>query len=113
MQVDQPVARIARGRQVHLVFVDGGAAGSHLLDERQQGAAERHKIAQQLAPQQHDGRLEEGLRRHVRVSDLAVGGDDDDRQRQRVEHRVRGAVLGAGCVQGRVVHAGVLQANAS
>ena len=32
--------------------------------------------------------LEEVLRRHVGVGDLAVGGDHDDRQRQRVEHRV-------------------------
>ena len=45
VQVDQPLAGIARRAEIDLVFVDRGAARAHLLDERQQGAAERHQVA--------------------------------------------------------------------
>ena len=34
VQIDQPVAGIARRAEVDLVFVDGGAARAHLLDQR-------------------------------------------------------------------------------
>ena len=77
--------------EVDLVFVDRGAAAAHLLDQRQQRAAERHEVAQHLPAQQQHRRLEEGFRRDIGVGDLAVGVDHDDRMRQRVEHRVGGA----------------------
>ena len=50
MQIDQPIAGIAWRAEIDLVFVDGGAALAHLLDQREQGAAERHQIAQQVPP---------------------------------------------------------------
>ena len=85
----------------------GRAAVAHLLDQRQQRAAERHQIAQQLPPQQQHGDLEERLGRDIGVGDLAVGGDDHDRQRQRVEHRVgRCGASARLALQARVVHAG-------
>ena len=45
MEIDNAFARHARRRKVDLVFVDGRTAMAHLLDERQQGAAERHHVA--------------------------------------------------------------------
>ena len=77
--------------EIDLVFVHRGAAMAHLLDQRQQRAAERHEVAQHLPAQQQHRRLEEVFRGDIGVGDLAVGRDDDDRQRQRVEHRVGGA----------------------
>ncbi len=44
MQIDQALAGIARRAEIDLVFVDRGAAPAHLLDEREQGAAERHEV---------------------------------------------------------------------
>ena len=45
VQVDQTFARITRRSQINLVFVDRSPARAHLLDERQQGAAERNELA--------------------------------------------------------------------
>ena len=114
MQIDEPVAGIARRREIDLVFVHRRAALAHLLDQRQQRAAERHQVAQQLPAQQQHRRLEEGFRRDIGVGDLAVGGDDDDRQRQRIEHRIGGAERRqfAGAERG-VAHAAAPQAKAS
>ena len=64
---------------------------AHLLDQREQRAAERHQVAQHLPAQQRHRSLEEALRGDVGVGDPAVGVDDDDGKRQRVEHRVGGA----------------------
>jgi hypothetical protein len=111
MQIDQAVARIARRAQIHLVFVDGGGAAAHLIDQRQQWTAEGHQVAQQMAPQQRNRDFEKRFRRHVGVGDLAVRGDHDHRMRQRIEYRV-GGDRGKG---GRHVetHAGALQPKAS
>jgi len=91
MQIDQSVAGIAWRRQIDFVFVHRGAAMAHLLDQREQRAAERHEIAQHLPAQQQHRRLEEVFRGDIGVGDPALGVDDNDRQRQRVEHRIRGA----------------------
>ena len=82
MQVDEALARIARRAEIDLVFVDRRAALAHLLDQRQQRAAERHQVAQRVPAQQRQRRFEEGFRRHIGVGDLAVGRDHDDRMRQ-------------------------------
>ena len=93
VKIDQPVAGIARRRQIDLVFVDGGAAAAHLLDQRQQRAAERHQFAQLVPPQHGDRGFEEGLGRHIGVGDAAIGCDRDHRQRQRVQHRLGRAAM--------------------
>ena len=77
--------------------IAGGAAGAHLVDQRQQRAAERHEVAQQMPPQQRQRHFEEGFGGDIGVGDLAVGGDDDNRMRQRVEHRVRRRAHKQGC----------------
>ena len=59
VQIDQAVARIARRRKIDLVFVDGRAAAAHLIDQREQRAAERHQIAQHLTAQQRHRDFEE------------------------------------------------------
>ena len=41
MQINQPVAGVARRAEVNLVFVHGGAALAYLFDQHQQRAAER------------------------------------------------------------------------
>ena len=71
-----------------LYSLTGGAGGAHLLDQSEQRTAERHQVAQQMAPQQRHRNLEEGFRRDVGVRHLAVGRHDDDGMRQRVEDRV-------------------------
>jgi hypothetical protein len=52
VQIDEPVARISRGAEVHFVFVDRSTAFTHLVHQGKQRAAERHQIMQQIAPQQ-------------------------------------------------------------
>ena len=52
VQIDEPVARISRGAEVHFVFVDRSTAFTHLIHQSEQRAAERHKITQQIASQQ-------------------------------------------------------------
>ena len=69
MQVDQPLARIARGGEIDLVFVDRRAALAHLLDQRQERRAERHQFAQHVPAQHRDRRLEELFGRHIGVGD--------------------------------------------
>ena len=113
VQIDQPVAGIARRREIDLVFVHRRAAMAHLLDQREQRAAERHQVAQHLPAQQQHRSLEKALRRDIGVGDPAVGCDDDDGQRQGVEHRVGGAQRQVGGTQRGVGHAAALQAKAS
>ncbi len=90
VQVDEPVAGIARRSQIDLVFVDCGAARAHLLDQGEQGTAERHQVAQGLTPQQRQRNFEERFRRRIGIDHLAVRRHDDDGMRQRVEHRICG-----------------------
>ena len=73
MQIDGAVARIARSAEIDLVFVHCGSAGAHLVDQSEQGTAERHQVAQRMAPQQRQRHLEKGFRRHVGVGDPSVG----------------------------------------
>ena len=49
VQVDETVAGHARRRQIDLVFVDRGSARAHLVDQSEQGTAERHEVAQHVA----------------------------------------------------------------
>ncbi len=72
VKIDQPVARIARRAEIDFVFVDGRAAPAHLLDQREQRAAERHEVAQQMAPQQRHRDLEKRLRRGIGVDHFPV-----------------------------------------
>ena len=72
VQIHQPVAGIARRAEIDLVFVDRGAGCANLIDQCEQGTAERHQIAQQMAAQQRHRNLEESFRRHVGISHLAV-----------------------------------------
>ena len=67
VQVDEPFAGIARRAEIDLVFVHGGAAAAHLLDQREQRAAERHEVAQRVPAQQRHRDFEEMSRpRHWR-----------------------------------------------
>ena len=88
VKVDQPVAGIARRAEIDLVFVDRGAARAHLLDQREQGTAERHQVAQQMPPQMRHRDFEKSLRRGIGVGHLAVRRYDDDGMRQRIEHHI-------------------------
>ena len=72
VQVDQAFAGIARRAEIDLVFVDGGAAAAHLVDEREQGAAERHQVAQTMSAQQRQRGLEEGFGGGIGVGDAPV-----------------------------------------
>ncbi len=90
MQIDRTVAGIARGAEIDLVFVDRRTAGAHLLDEREQRTAEGNQFPKQVTAQQRQRYLEESLGGDVGVDHLAVGRDDDDRVRQRIEHRIGG-----------------------
>ena len=51
VQVDQPITGIARRAEVNFVFVHCRTAPTYLLDQYEQGAAERHQLAQQVTPQ--------------------------------------------------------------
>ena len=59
VQVDEALAGIARRAEIDLVFVDRRAARAHLIDQRQQGAAERHEVAQAMTAQQRQRGFEE------------------------------------------------------
>ena len=59
--------------EIDPVFVDGRAAVAHLIDQRQQRAAERHQVAQHVPAQQRDRDFEEGFGGDIGVGDLAVG----------------------------------------
>ena len=73
----------------------GAAALAHLVDERQQRAAERHEIGERMTPEHVGGRLEEGLRRRIGLDDVAIDVDEEDGMRQRIEKRARQAVRAA------------------
>jgi len=89
VQVDQALAGIARGAEVDLVFVDRGAACAHLLDQCEQGAAERDQFAQRMTAQEQQGRFEEGLRRRIGVGDAPVRAHHQHGMRQRIENGIR------------------------
>ena len=52
MKIDLAVAAHPWRAEVHLVFVDRRAAGSNLIDQGQQGTAERHQLLQRLPLQE-------------------------------------------------------------
>ena len=51
VQVDKALTGIARRAEMDLVLVDRRSARAHLFDERQQGASERHEVAQSMTAQ--------------------------------------------------------------
>jgi hypothetical protein len=112
MVVDQPLARIARGRKIHFVFIDRRPAPANLLDEGQKRRPERHQIAQQVAAKHRDRRFEKLLGSDVGVGDLAIGRYHDHRMRQCVQNRIRWGIddRGGGL---RTAHAAAFQAKAS
>ena len=63
VQVDEAFAGITRRAEIDLVLVDRRSARAHLVDERQQGASERHEVAQAMTAQQRQGGFEERSRR--------------------------------------------------
>ena len=63
----------------------GEPLDAHLIDQRQQRAAERHQFLQRLPPQELRRDFEEGFGGDVGVDDLAVGRDQQHRIGQRVE----------------------------
>jgi hypothetical protein len=90
IEIDQPLARISRRREIDAIFIHRRTAIAHLLDQRQQRRAERHEIAQRVAAQQQHRDFEERFGGDIRLGDLAVGRHHQHRVRQRVEHRVGG-----------------------
>ena len=110
MQIDDPLRRGARRAEIDLVFVDGAAALTHLLDQRQQRTAERDEIAQRMPAQQRDRNIEKILRGRVGVADPVVGADDQHGEWQGIEHRLGGAdrrcrIAGAGEAHAAALHA--------
>ena len=89
MQVDQVLAGIARRAEVYLVLIDRGAARTHLIDQREQRAAERHQFAQHMAPQQRQGGVKKRLRRGIGVCDPPVRSHHQHGMRQRIENGIR------------------------
>ena len=85
VQIDLAIAADPRRAQIDLVLVDRRAAAAHLIDQRQQRAAERHQFLQRLALQELRRNLEERFRRHVGIDDLAVGRDQQHGIGQRIE----------------------------
>ena len=82
VKIHLAIAADPRRAEIDLVFVDRRAAGAHLIDQRQQRTAERHKFLQRLALQKLRRNLEKRFRRHVGIDDPAVGRDQQHRVRQ-------------------------------
>ena len=84
----------ARGRleaeraEVHAIFVDCGAVPLHLLDERDERAAEGDHIGEAAAAEHARAHLEEVLGGRVDVVDPEALTDDEERIRQRAEQRL-------------------------
>ncbi len=117
VQIDDAFTRHARRREINLVLVDRGTTTPHLVDQRQQRAAEWNHIPQGVAPQQQHGAFKEGFGRHVGIGNLAVHSDDDHWMRQRIEHRLskarHGPEHGFGDAHAAAFCASVANASAS
>ena len=85
MKIDLAIAADPRRAQIDLVFIDRRAAAAHLIDQRQQRTAERHKFLQRLTLQKLGRNLEKRFRGHIRIDDLAVGRDQQHRIGQCVQ----------------------------
>jgi hypothetical protein len=112
VQIDLAIAADARRAEIDLVLVDRRARGAHLIDQRQQGAAERHQLLQRLAPQELRGNLEEGFSRNVGIDDLAVGRDQQHGIGQGIEDGFAVGRQGTARLDERS-HAAALQAKSS
>ena len=86
VQIDLAVATDAGRAEIDLVFVDRRTARAHLIDQREQRAAERHQFLQRLPPQKLRRNLEEGFRGDVGVDDTAIGRHQQHRIGQRIEN---------------------------
>ncbi len=89
VKVDLAVASHARRAEIDFVFIDRRTAGAHLIDQRQQGAPERHQVLQRMPLQELRGDFEKRFGRHVGVRDPAVGCDQQHGIGQRVEDDFR------------------------
>ena len=69
-----------------LYSLTGEPLDAHLIDQRQQRAAERHQFLQRLALQKLRRNLEKRFRGHVGIDDPAVGRHQQHRIRQCVEN---------------------------
>ena len=93
LDVDEPFPE-ARRAEVDAVLVHRGIAFPHLVDERQEGRAERQQVAQRKPAHHRRADIEKGLGRHVGVEDLAGRVDRQDGMRQRVQHRLVPGLVG-------------------
>lgn len=85
MHIDAAVAVDARPAEVDAIFVDGGAALAHLLDQRHQRRAESEQAGELLADQYRLADLEERLGRGIGVGDHPVPPDGENNARQGFE----------------------------
>ncbi|MGY3627179.1 hypothetical protein ACVWWI_004110 [Bradyrhizobium sp. USDA 3686] len=75
VQIDLAVPAHARRAQIDLVLVDRCIRRTHLVDQRQQGAAKRHQLFQRLPLQELRRDIEEGFGCDVGGDDFAVRPD--------------------------------------
>ena len=75
--------------QVDTVFVDGGAVPLHLLDQRDERAAEGNDVAEVAPAKRARAHLEEVLSRGVGVVDPQALADDEERMGQSAEQSIR------------------------
>ena len=102
-----PMRGVPRSTLYSLTARSGGA---DLIDQREQRAAERNQLGERLPAQELARDLEEELRGHVGVDDLAVRRDDDDRIGQRIEDGIGIGRMDAARFE---CHAAALQAKSS
>ena len=88
MKIHLAIAAYPRRAQIDLVLIDRRTAAAHLIDQRQQWTAERHKFLQRLTPQKLSRNLEERFRGHIRIDDLAVRRDQQHRIGQGIEYGI-------------------------
>ena len=90
IEIDDLLLADARRGNVDAIFVDRRLALAHLVDQRQQRAAERHEARQAALRQDRRARPEEVFGIGIGVVDQPVGADHDHRPADRVEHDLRG-----------------------
>ena len=89
VEIDELRAIEAERAEVDAVFVDMGVLPLHLLDEREEWAAEGDHLAERVAGEHGRAHLEEILGGVVGIGDAEIRADDQERMRQRAEQRFR------------------------
>src|SRR5579885_36538 len=88
VEIDELRRLEAERAELDAVFVDGGAAALHLLDEGNQRAAEGHHVGQVPLAENAGAHLEEIFRRGVGVVDPEAAPDRHKRMGQRGEESI-------------------------